>query len=63
MVVLKAGADLISSVWIILPESEAFDEKLTLEEERENSGKSLSFPRAFEAHHTKAHADYIAKGP
>ena len=62
MVVLTADADLISSVWIILPESEAFDENLTLQEDRENSGKSLSFPRAFEAYHTKVDADRIAKG-
>jgi len=62
VVVLKADADLISSVWITLPESKAFDAKLTLEEERENSGKSLSFSRVFEAHHTKADADHIAKG-
>ena len=59
--VLKADADLISSMWIMLPESEAFNAKLTLQEDRENSGKSLSVPRAFEAHHTKANADYIAK--
>ena len=61
VVVLKADADLISLVWMTLPESEAFDAKLALEEDRENSGKSLSFSRAFEAHHTKANADYIAK--
>ena len=61
LVVLKADAGLISSVQIPLPENEAFDTKLALEEDRENSGKSLSVPRAFEAHHTKANADYIAK--
>ena len=57
MVLLKADADLISSVWITLPESKAFDAKLALEENRENSGESLSVSRAFEAHHTKTNAD------
>ena len=59
--VLKDDADLIDSGWIMLPESEAFDANLALQEERENSGKSLSFPWAFEAYHTKAEADRIAK--
>jgi len=45
----------------MLPENEAFDANLALQEEREKSGKSLSFPRAFEAYHTKAEADCIAK--
>ena len=59
--VLKDHADLLDSGWIMLPENEAFDANLALQEEREKSGKSLSFPRAFEAYHTKAEADRIAK--
>jgi len=61
VMVLKDHADLLDSGWIMLPENEAFDANLALQEEREKSGKSLSFPRAFEAYHTKAEADRIAK--
>ena len=61
VIVLKDHADLLDSGWIMLPENEAFDANLALQEEREKSGKSLSFPRAFEAYHTKAEADRIAK--
>ena len=59
--VLKDDADLIDSGWIMLPENEAFDANLALQEEREKSGKSLSSPQAYEAYHTKAEADRIAK--
>ena len=59
--VLKDHADLLDSGWIMLPENEAFDANLALQEKREKSGKSLSFPQAFEAYHTKAEADRIAK--
>ena len=61
VMVLKDHADLLDSGWIMLPENETFDVNLALQEEREKSGKSLSFPRAFEAYHTKAEADRIAK--
>ena len=59
--VLKDDAGLLDSGWIMLPESEAFDANLSLQVEREKSGKSLLFPRAFEAYHAKAEADRIAK--
>ena len=59
--VLKDDADFLDSGWVMLSENEAFEANLALQEEREKSGKSLSFPRAFEASHTKAEADRIAK--